>query len=154
MCSLDDFKNLKLTPSYEQTLKNELDEWHKEYLPIENFKVVIDIGAGEGESVQFFLNHGAELVIAIEGNEQVFNILKENFKDNPKVICLKAMVDIIKIDCEGCEKGLVFETHNLKPFIIKHVEENGLPVDIYQMTTCISTDYDFNKEWQNKDDIK
>ncbi|MGC8622326.1 MAG: hypothetical protein ACP5U0_10465 [Caldisphaera sp.] len=145
---------MKLTPSYENTLKYELKDWHKEYLPIQNPKVVVDIGAGEGESVQFFLNHGAEFVIAIEGNDKAFEILKENFKDNPKVLCLKSMVDIIKIDCEGCEKGLVFEAHNLKPILIKHNEHNGLPVDIYKLETCVSTDYDFNKEWQNKDDIK
>jgi len=151
MCTIDDFKNLKLHNLYRNTLKEELEEWHAYYLPIKNPKVVVDIGAGEGESVQFFLNHGAEKVIAIEGDEEAFKMLEENFKDNPKVICIKAMIDIIKIDCEGCEKGLVFEAHNLRPKIVKHIMSYNLPVDIYQMEKATPSDFDFEEVWKKSE---
>ena len=59
---------LKLLPNYAITLILEWRVWEKCYLP--DFplkeKTVLDVGAGCGETVLFYILHGAKKVIAIE----------------------------------------------------------------------------------------
>lgn len=106
MCNLNDFKHLKLDSYHRQILENELDLWHEIYLPCG--KRVVDIGAGNGETAQFFLNHGAESVICVEPDSYLLTL---NFDSNPKVTIWPFAVDFIKSDCEGGEKNLTAEIH-------------------------------------------
>jgi len=109
MCYLHDFDHLRLLPAYRQTLERELDLWHRAYLPAG--RTVLDLGAGCGETAQFYLSHGSELVLAVESDEKALECLRENFKDNKHVIILPYHVDKIKVDIEGAEKDMVLETH-------------------------------------------
>ncbi len=109
MCNLKDYENLKLLPPYRDTLERELDLWHRMYLPAG--KTVLDIGAGCGESVRFYLLHGAERVIAVESDKKALEYLYENFKDSQRVKILPYQIDKIKIDVEGAERNMVVETH-------------------------------------------
>lgn len=111
MCNLQDFAHLQLDAHHAQILKDELEMWHKNYLPCG--KVVLDIGAGNGETAQFYLNHGAETVIAVEPDAK---LLDENFVNDERVIINPFAVDHIKIDIEGAELGMIVETHNSYKF--------------------------------------
>ena len=106
MCEIADFKHLRLDESHKAILEGELETWHRCYLPIG--KVVLDIGAGNGETAQFYLNHGAEKVICVEPDAK---LLRENFGEDPRVVIIPLAVDSIKSDCEGAEKNMVIETH-------------------------------------------
>lgn len=101
---------MDLIPSYRHTLSAELDAWHRTYLPIKG-GTVLDVGAGCGETARFYLLHGANRVIAIEGNKDAFERLAFNFLLDTRVTPIRANVDDIKIDIEGSEDGLVVEWH-------------------------------------------
>src|SRR5437867_10380800 len=68
MCTPDNYKHLWLEPTHHARYvdphdKNyELDLWHKWYLPPDGVegKIVVDMGAGCGETAQFYLLHGAK----------------------------------------------------------------------------------------------
>src|SRR5437867_209709 len=109
MCSISDYNGMRLCQGHSQNLTRELDWWHKAYRP--GNKVQLDIGAGCGETAKFYLNHGVEKVLCIEGNAGCLENLKANFNGDPRVIILPYFVDGIKIDIDGGEKGLVLETH-------------------------------------------
>jgi hypothetical protein len=85
-------------------------------------KVVLDIGADWGSTAEFFLKKGAKSVIAVESDDERFNRLQQLAKDNQAILPVNLRInnvfsyynlitshqpDIIKIDCEGCEKHLV-----------------------------------------------
>jgi predicted methyltransferase len=111
MCELKDFDNLELDEEHRAYLETELEMWHKYYLPIG--KIVLDIGAGNGETAQFYLNHGAEHVVCIEPNSV---LLKKNFATNSKITIIPLAVDSIKCDCEGGEENIIIETHRPAKF--------------------------------------
>src|SRR5207245_4990575 len=83
--------------------------------------VVLDAGADYGSTAQFFLEKGCKEVICVESNETHFKNLTENARRNPKIKPIKLEVsneehwrylislkpDIIKSDCEFCEKHLL-----------------------------------------------
>jgi hypothetical protein len=100
-------------------LERELDDWHRNYLPIG--RVVLDIGAGNGETAQFYLNHGAEHVICIEPDA---NLLYENFGSDSRVTIVPMAVNSIKSDCEGGEMNMVIETHF--PFYLKPCDASSI----------------------------
>lgn len=81
-------------------------------------KIVLDVGADYGSTADFFLRKGAKKVIAVEGNETLYQRLAQNFESIREVVPIFLIVDnvedvarlistfkpdIIKIDCEGCE---------------------------------------------------
>jgi precorrin-6B methylase 2 len=81
-------------------------------------KVILDLGADYGSTAYYFLQKGAGMVIAVEGNDELFEKLKRNFKDNPKVIPIHMKIsrgqqveelidkyrpDLVKVDIEGAE---------------------------------------------------
>ena len=111
MCTAKDFEGMKLLPLYKNWVDIELDIWHKNYLPIKKNATVLDIGAGCGETAQFYLNHGAKRVIAVESDPKAFECLVHNFKDDSRVIPILAHIDNIKCDIEGSEEDMVVETH-------------------------------------------
>ncbi len=115
MCDLDDFSGLILCENHRNTLTAELEMWHRNYLPAG--RSVLDLGAGCGETVMFYLNHGAENVLAVEGNSECFRNLAKNFGGDGRVSLHHIMIDHLKVDIEGGEKGMIIETHF--PFRLK-----------------------------------
>jgi len=114
MCDISQFKHLKLDEPHRIMLEKELLDWHSVYLPpggLSGFNV-LDIGAGCGETAQFFLNHGARSVRPVEKDPTAFSLLKENFAGDPRISWDGPFqVDFIKSDCEGGERNMVIETH-------------------------------------------
>jgi hypothetical protein len=106
MCTLDDFRHLKLDAIHRDILVGELELWHRVYLPIGN--IVLDVGAGNGETAQFYLNHGAKKIICIESDA---GLLCENFAHDPRIMIVPFGIDSIKVDAEGCEENMIIETH-------------------------------------------
>ena len=109
MCTLEDFRDLSLTEQHRATLEHELELWHRYYLPIG--RTVLDVGAGCGETAHFYLNHGAQRVICIEGDVKTLEFLRRNFGSDARVTIVPAILDSIKIDIEGAEENLVVESH-------------------------------------------
>jgi SAM-dependent methyltransferase len=119
MCSFSDFSHLELDAAHRHLLKTELDLWHRIYLPqtgLEN-KTVLDVGAGNGETAQFYLNHGAKHVIAIEPEA---DLLYRNFGKDERVTIIPLAVGLIKSDCEGGEHEMIVEAHMPVRFVQKH----------------------------------
>jgi len=116
-CRLEDYqKRLKLDGFHMAVLKAELPYWHVAYLPVKG--TVLDVGAGNGETALFYLLHGANKVVCIEPNA---TLLQENFKDDDRVTIVPMAVDTIKIDGEGCEEGMVVETHF--PYVVRELRD-------------------------------
>ena len=113
MCNLRDYDWMEFIPPYSEYLQKELEMWHKFYPKGPGIK--LDLGAGCGETANFFLLHGAEKVISIEGEPRALALLEKNFGNDKRVIIIPAMVKGIKIDIEGSEWGTVIETHNAYP---------------------------------------
>jgi len=111
---------------------DEGDEWKKRYLSINvEGLTVLDVGAGEGETARFYLEHGAKRVLCIEPDEARFRRLKENAWDRPLTCYNKRFsrddmnlpFDFMKMDIEGFEvellgapvvKPCVIEVHGLE----------------------------------------
>jgi hypothetical protein len=118
MCEVSDYDHLEMLPYYRSLLKHELKIWHSTYLPLKikahdghGLGTVLDVGAGCGETAQFYLNHGAERVISIENDPDCLKCLRTNFEGDPRVTIVDATLSMGKIDINGFEEGWVFETH-------------------------------------------
>src|SRR5437899_4882266 len=109
MCELKDFERLELDNSHRVTLEEELELWHRFYLPVG--KTVLDLGAGCGETAFFYLNHGAEKVICVEGDPGAATLLRKNFGSDPRVTIIPEFINSIKMDIEGAEENMIIETH-------------------------------------------
>jgi hypothetical protein len=99
-------------------IKTETADWEKHYLPIDlRGKVVLDVGAGEGETARFFLNHGASKVVCVEACADAAKHLVVNERNHPERITtvndkfqisyLKIPHDFLKMDIEGYEEVLL-----------------------------------------------
>jgi len=84
-------------------------------------KKVLDIGADVGSTADFFLRRGAREVIAVDGSKNMYRELVKNTKKIPEIkpillkiekpqhfeqLIRKFRPDVLKSDCEGCEKHL------------------------------------------------
>jgi hypothetical protein len=127
MCSLKDFEHLKLDEAHRMILIAELEIWHEWYLPC-GIECQLDIGAGNGETAQFYLNHGCKHVISIEPDA---DLLYANFGRDPRVTIIPIAIDGIKIDGEGCERNMSLEIHF--PFKLEFARQSML-ADIYTST--------------------
>ncbi|MDA4122626.1 MAG: hypothetical protein OK456_05530 [Thaumarchaeota archaeon] len=107
--------------------------WNRWYAPASfdfRGKTVLDIGAGEGETVELYRLRGAKRFICVEPDPQRAAALRENSTKNgweaevhEEPFSLKYLdvpFDFMKMDCEGCETILlgrqirfpcVLETH-------------------------------------------
>lgn len=115
-CQRSDWNRLELLPEYEKIVDGELEFWHSVYLPANRpdalkDRVVVDLGAGCGETAFFFLKHGARFVYCFESDPAVQRVLDKNYGDNPRVLVLRERVDFIKVDIEGDEENMVVESH-------------------------------------------
>ena len=89
-------------------------------------KTILDIGADVGTTTEYFLEHGAKFVYAVEGNENNHNTLHVNIRTHfsDRAICLPRIwiektedfiqlislwdkCDIVKVDIEGAEVHLL-----------------------------------------------
>lgn len=80
-------------------------------------KTVLDVGAGEGETVEFYRLHGAKAFICVEPDPQRASRLRDNCERNAweaevyeepfSSRFLQLGFDFMKMDCEGCEQMLI-----------------------------------------------
>jgi SAM-dependent methyltransferase len=80
-------------------------------------KTVLDVGAGEGETVELYRLLGAKRFVCVEPDPQRAARLRENVARNgwDAEVCeepfslkmLERKFDFIKMDCEGCERALI-----------------------------------------------
>lgn len=124
MCSESDYASLVLLRQHGDWVRAELEMWHADYLPAG--KTILDVGAGCGETAYFYLKHGAERIIGIEADPKAVEAFRQNFPEavivpsSAKLVLVEAVLDHIKIDIEGGEKGLVIETHQFNPKLKLH----------------------------------
>jgi phospholipid N-methyltransferase len=109
MCNLSDYDRLEMTDWYRNLVKQELSMWHRVHY--QGPGTVLDLGAGCGETTLFYLSHGADKVIAVEADPEVYKILQRNFGNHPKVKTVLGQVKHIKADIEGGEDGMILEHH-------------------------------------------
>jgi predicted RNA methylase len=113
MCTIEDYKWMSIEDPWLSFVKTELmQEWHEVYTPPEGFSgTVLDLGAGCGETANFYLLHGARRVICLEPNQSALEHLYRNFGRDPRVVIVPERFDLCKMDVEGAEKNLVVECH-------------------------------------------
>ena len=94
--------------------------WTKHYAP-PSFdlvgKTVLDVGAGEGETVELYRLRGAKRFICVEPDSQRATRLRDNaakngwdaevFNEPFSLKFLQREFDLMKMDCEGCERILI-----------------------------------------------
>ena len=95
----------------------ELSLWENHYLPrfsLDKDAAILDVGAGEGETVVFFASYGFSSFIAVEPDPGAFRYLLNNTShlnveahNRGFLIQDLERVDYAKIDCEGCEAQLL-----------------------------------------------
>lgn len=99
-------------------IKSEASDWEKHYLPIDlQGKVVMDVGAGEGETAMFFLQHGASKVVCVESCSDSYARLALNVHTHSNYLTsingkfqlshLNITHDFLKMDIEGYEEVLL-----------------------------------------------
>ena len=135
MCRIEDYDGLEMDELHRDFVKLELEMWHQHYLPNGGLvgKNVLDLGAGCGETVQFFLNHGAAKVLPVEADPACIEMLWRNFKTNEKVQLFTGRpfrIDFIKMDIEGAEKNMIVETHFL-PYLQNLGLVGRVPYPVY-----------------------
>jgi hypothetical protein len=121
---------------YARIQANELRLWSKWYGDDFKGKIVLDVGAGAGETASFFFNRGAEKVIAVESNPEAIDCLYDNIVRNDwnceilegefKLSDLEIPHDYLKMDIEGGEIALLNYTGELgKASLELHPERIG-----------------------------
>lgn len=121
-----------------QMIRREYADWKKHYLPIDvRGKIVLDVGAGEGETAKFYLENGAKKVLAIELSPTRYRYLIGNSKGRnilpvPRPFAVEDLFDLdydfAKIDIEGWEEELLDYREFPKPMVL---EVHGLQLQRY-----------------------
>ena len=134
-------KEMLFTAPHLSNTINEVDSWERDYLPTDvKGKVVLSVGDGCGETSLFYLAHGAAKVIAIEKEQEAFELLCKNVRENNlnveamndafKLAHLDIAHDFMKIDIEGGEKILLeSRSRELTPCVIEahRYDDDRLP---------------------------
>jgi ribosomal protein L11 methylase PrmA len=112
------FDDWVFNEQYGYVYLSEKDRWVHQYIPPTglNGKVVLDVGAGCGETAKFFLDHGASSVVAVENDQSALRYLKRNAERNPIEVIDESFApsmlsiehDYMKMDIEGWESLLFF----------------------------------------------
>jgi len=137
MCTLADFEKLSMVPPWNHFLKSELANWHRITPYVTG--TVVDMGAGCGETAQFYLLHGAERVICFENDPRALKCLYANFGEDSRVIIHPFTVNHFKADIEGSERGSIVETHFPVRF---HRMDRGTPSPHYRIEAKTLTGVD------------
>ena len=119
MCTIEDYERLELDEESRQLVRNELEEWHRVYLP-DGQGMVIDVGAGCGETVLFYLLHTQGRIVAFEQDPAKLALLERNFAGNSRVVVVPGRVGCVKMDIEGGEKGSMIALHGGLHFVEKN----------------------------------
>lgn len=95
----------------------EMQVWIQSYLALNLAGLtVLDVGAGEGETAKFFLDHGAAKVVCIEPCKKAYRYLARNSSVHPEVLAVNKRFslsdlclphDFLKCDIEGYEEELL-----------------------------------------------
>lgn len=118
------------------------EDWEHHYLPIDvKGLTVLDVGAGEGETARFFLDHGAKKVICIESDDFHYSLLAKNAVGRPmecahKMFALSDLdrdYDFIKMDIEGAEKSLLLLPAKVKKPIAMEVHGYDLALKLEKL---------------------
>jgi hypothetical protein len=126
---------LLMLPGHAAILAHEWSVWERTYAPVSvTGKIVLDIGAGCGETAYFYFRKGARKIICVEPDPKAIQCLTENAARRswnvevvPELFKLDMLqqyrFDFMKMDGEGCEKDLlkltklptasVIESHSL-----------------------------------------
>lgn len=111
-------------------------------------KKILDVGADYGSTAECFLAVGADIVYAVEGDEDLYSKLLEYAKNESRVIPYKKWisnpndfidmfnkfeVDIVKMDCEGAEVYLL----DVPDDIIKSIKEYVIECHSRELSTKI-----------------
>ncbi len=134
-------------------------DWQTHYVPINlKGKTVLDVGAGEGETAKFFLEHGAQKVVCVEPDQECFKRLVYNAERHKELVpinapfdlgMLKLSFDFMKMDIEGYEQILlgvqlpkpsVLEIHGL--YLRDAFKAKG-----YRMARHVGTDWTCYGYW-------
>lgn len=106
----------KIKPRYSENY-----DYHWGFASFHN-KTVLDLGADYGSTASYFLQNGAQRVIAVESDPKLFSKLVANYTGNSLITAINLEVrdpqqieslvsrfkpDILKADCEGCELNLL-----------------------------------------------
>ncbi len=84
-------------------------------------KAVLDVGADYGSTASFFFEKGAQIVYGVEKNKWMIRKMRRNTKRMNNLVPIELDVscpnqfakllrynpDIVKVDCEGCERHLL-----------------------------------------------
>lgn len=93
--------------------------WQRYYAPVSvRGRTVLDVGAGCGETAYLYFAKGAQKLICVEPNLDCVKCLIQNAKRHswnievvPEPFSLRLLsdyrFDFMKMDCEGCESGLL-----------------------------------------------
>lgn len=106
----------------------EMQIWIQSYLGLNLSGLkILDVGAGEGETAKFFLDHGAAKVVCVEPQTQKYRYLARNAAKHPTFLALKKTIslsdlklpyDFLKCDLESCEEELL-DANLTIPAIVK-----------------------------------
>jgi len=101
---------------------------------------VLDVGCGTGDSLIYFLKSGAEKVRGFDISKNAIHSAYENLKLNnlsAELFCreitpsdiLSEKPDVLKIDCEGCEKEIISKY----PLTVKYIafEFHSFPAKMF-----------------------
>ena len=109
--------NLILPRKYAGVLWRERSLWEKWYGTDFTGQIVLDVGAGAGETASFFFNHGAKIVVAVECDPIVCNFLEQNrINNNWDLVVVRERFSLdhlnypyhyLKMDIEGGEELLL-----------------------------------------------
>ena len=122
---------LALSRDYLFMMLTEWGLWRRYYLPKFSLqgKVVLDVGAGCGETAYFYFKHGASKVICVESNEEALANLRRNCSrnnwnveilDHPfELGDINREYDFMKVDCEGGEVVLLSSERDLRQCVIE-----------------------------------
>jgi hypothetical protein len=121
--------DMVLTDYYGMLVLNESNLWDRYLATDIKDKVVLDVGAGCGETALWFLSKGAKHVVAIESDDKAFELLVQNTKGH-SVDCISGKFnldslniphDYLKLDIEGGE-DIMLQASDLrydKPFVVE-----------------------------------
>ena len=124
--------SLRLSPRNRIFSAVEWHDWERDYLPPGGLsgRTFLDVGAGEGETIEFASQHGGTKFIAIESNPRRVKKLRENARLNGwdveivqegfKLDHLRRFnYDFVKIDVEGAEECLLSLADLPKPLVME-----------------------------------
>ena len=123
----------------------EFQEWEKYYLPpasVPKHALILDVGARDGDSALFYVNHGYTNLRLIEPNPEYW----PNLLANAEELRLRADIEVrqkrftlddldgvafVKMDCEGCEQEYDYKNFGIPYAVETHETSKPSSAGIY-----------------------